>query len=53
MIANINTLYNILGRPLINKLSVVISPKYLLIKFKIEKGVTSVRGDQLEARKTV
>lgn len=45
MVARIDVTYNtIFSRPLLNKVSAVLSPQYLLMKFKTDKGVTSIRG---------
>lgn len=53
MMAKIDTFYAIFGRPLLNLLSVVISLRYLLMKFETNKGVESIRGDQIEGRKGI
>lgn len=46
MVARINAPYNaIFKRPILNELRVVISLKYLLMKFEVEKGVASIRDD--------
>lgn len=51
MVDRINAPYNaIFGKLLLNELSVVLSPKYLLMKFKIENGITSIRGNQMEVK---
>lgn len=47
MVIRIDALYNVIfGRSLLNKLNIVMSPQYLLINFEIDKGITSIRGDQ-------
>lgn len=52
MVTKINIPYNaIFRRPLLNELCAVLSPHYLTMKFEIEKGIASIRGDQVEARK--
>lgn len=54
MVTRIDALYNTLfGRLLLNKLSVVLSPRYLLMKFEPEpdKGIVSIMGNQIEARR--
>lgn len=52
MVIKINVPYNaIFGRPLLNELCAILSPRYLTMKFEIEKEITSVRGDQVEAKK--
>lgn len=52
MVAKIDALYNaIFRRPLLNELSVVLFLEYLLMKFKTNKGITSVRGNYREARR--
>lgn len=52
MVPWIDASYNaIFGRSLLNELNEVLSLKYLLMKFKTNKGITSVRGDQVEARR--
>ena len=46
MVINIYLSYNvILGRPLIYKISVMINNKYLAMKFFIDKGVATIRGN--------
>ncbi|XP_022858502.1 uncharacterized protein LOC111379372 [Olea europaea var. sylvestris] len=43
--------YNvILGRPLLNKIKVIVSTFYLAMKFSISNGVVVVHGDQTAAR---
>lgn len=52
MITKIDVSYNaIFGRLLCNELCAVISPKYLMMKFKTEKRIASIRSNQVEARK--
>lgn len=52
MVARIDMPYNaIFGIPLLNELYAVLSPRYLMMKFEIEKKVAFVRGDQVEARR--
>lgn len=54
MVAKIDTLYNaIFNKPLLNELCAILSPRYLMVKCKTEKGITLVRRDQVEARKGV
>lgn len=49
-VAKIDTPYNVIfERPLFNKLSVIILPKYLLMKFETNKYVASIRSDHMEA----
>lgn len=52
MVAKINAPYNaIFGRSFLNELCAILSLRYLIMKFKIDKGIASVRGDQVEARR--
>lgn len=52
MVTRIDTPSNmIFGRPLFNELSVVLSLCYLLMKFKTDKGIASVRGKKIETRR--
>lgn len=52
MVTKIDVTYNaIFGSPLLNELCVVLSLRYLMMKFETEKGIASVRGDQMEAKK--
>lgn len=52
MVAKIITPYNaIFGRLILNELSVFLYLRYLLMKFKINKGVMSIRCNQVEVRK--
>lgn len=46
MVARIDAPYKIIfGRPLLNELSMVLSPQYMLMKFKTDKGIVSVRSN--------
>lgn len=46
MMVRIDVLYNaIVDRPLLNELSAVILPRYILIKFKTNKGLAFDMGD--------
>lgn len=52
MVAKIDVPYSaIFGRPLFNELSTILSLKYLMMKCETEKGITFVKGDQMEARR--
>lgn len=52
MVARIDTPYNAkFGRPLLKNLSVVMSPRYLLMKFKIDRGIAFITVDHIEVRK--
>lgn len=52
MVARIDALYNtIFGRLLLNELSAVLSLRYLLMTFEIDKGITSIRNNQIKARR--
>lgn len=52
MVTRIDVPYNaILSSPLLNKLSTIMSPQYLLMKFKTDKGITFIRGYQVKARR--
>lgn len=41
----------VFGRPLLNKLSVLMSPWYLPMKFETEKGMVLIRSIQVEAKR--
>lgn len=46
IVARIYAPYNaIFSRTLLNELSVVMTPRYLLMKFEIDKGIAFVKGD--------
>lgn len=52
MLARINILYNaIFDVVLLNELCVVLFPQYFVMKFEINKGIASVRGNQIETRR--
>lgn len=52
IMARTDALYNaIFGRPVLNELCVILSHRYLMMKFEITKRVASVKGDQVEARR--
>lgn len=52
MVARVDVPYNIIfGKPLLNKLSIVLSPWSLQIKFEIDKGISLVKGNKVEARR--
>lgn len=51
-VARIDAPYNaIFNRPLLNELNAVFSPKYLLMKFETNKGIASIKGNQIEAKR--
>lgn len=51
MVAKIDAPYNtIFGSLLLNKLYAVLSPRYLMMKFKTNNGIASVRRDQVKAK---
>lgn len=46
MVSKIYAAYNAsFGTSLLKKLSIVMSHKYLLMKFETDKGITLIRGD--------
>lgn len=52
MVTKIDVPYNaIFSRSLLNELCTVLSPLYLTMKFEIEKGIASVRRDQVEVKR--
>lgn len=45
MVAIIGASYNaIFGRSLLKELSVFLSPRYLLMKFEMDKGITPIKA---------
>jgi len=51
MVIDTHLPYNaIIGRPLLHQLSVVVSIKYLALKFLTSKGITTVKGNQEVSR---
>lgn len=54
MVVKIDVPYNaIFDSPLLNELYIVLSSQYLLMKFKTDKGIAFVKGDQVKARRSV
>lgn len=52
MVGRINAPYNVIfSRLILNKLCVILSLRYLMMKFKIENGIAYVKGDHVEAKK--
>lgn len=48
----INAPYNVIfSRPLLNELCAVLSAKYLMMKFETDKGIISIKGDHIEAKR--
>lgn len=46
MVAKIDVPYNtIFSRPLLNKLCSVLFPWYLMMKFEMDKGIATIKGD--------
>lgn len=52
MVGRIDVPYNsIIDRPQLNELYVILPPRYLIMKFATEKGIASIKGDQVEAKR--